>query len=159
MLYYYYFGWNNEIHKRIWRRWELMLLPKLEQPSTRLFWKNKLNFCVVFHDKIPLFILCNFEKGLKAEIRILTNGFFVSMQKSRNVWAPCSICTYSELKMEKLYPVKTKKTRETKCSFNFTKKLEICFFPNFSSLYGIFFYTLLTLSEVRCLVSLVVATV
>ena len=69
---------------------KVMLVPKLEQPSTRLFWKNKLNFCVVFHDKIPLFILCNFEKGLKAEIRILTNGFFVSMQKSRNVWAPCT---------------------------------------------------------------------
>ena len=52
-----------------------MLLPKLEQPSTRLFWKNKFNFCVVFDDKIPLFILCNFEKALTAEIRILTNGF------------------------------------------------------------------------------------
>ena len=73
-----------------------MLLPKLEQPSTRLFWKNKLNFCVVFHDKIPLFILCNFEKGLKAEIRILTNGFFVSMQKSRNVWAPCIYIQWAE---------------------------------------------------------------
>ena len=115
---------------------KVMLLPKFEQPSTRLFWKSKLNFCVVFHDKIPLFILCNFEKALTAEIRILTNGFLWAC-KNHEMCEPL-VFTYSELKMEKIVSSQDQKNSWNQMFIQFHEKTWDMFFPNFSSLHGIF---------------------
>ena len=127
---------------RIWRKrikWchcqnSTSLIILKNEIKSCLYWKSckksigrNFSFFVSMFWNFELGSLSNFDKWV-----------FVSMQKSRNVWAPCIYIQWAE-NGKIVSSQDQKKTRETKCSFNFTKKLEICFFPNFSSLHGIFF--------------------
>ena len=131
-----------------------MSFPKLEQPNyfEKLTGKVEKNLLEeIFHSLWAYFGILN-----KAEHRILTNGFFVSMQKSRNVWAPCIYIQWAE--NGKIVSSQDQKNSWNQMFIQFHEKTWDNFFLILAH-YVAFFYTLLTLSEVRCLVSLVVATV
>ena len=124
----------------------LIILKNLLEKLKKIYWKK------FFHSLWAYFGILN-----KAKYRILTNGFLWAC-KNHEMCEPLVHIQWAE--NGKIVSSQDQKNSWNQMFIQFHEKTwEICFFPNFSSLYGIFFYTLLTLSEVRCLVSLVVAIV